>query len=70
MEEIIPIEKIVKVLKGIIDRNGTKYIASKPFQVYEKLLESKDVDESVIVKSVTYSDSLVHKSVTLFGTIS
>ena len=43
MEEIIPIEKIVKVLKGIIDRNGTKYIASKPFQVYEKLLESNDL---------------------------
>lgn len=49
MEEIKPIENIVKVLKNIINQNGPKYITSKPFQVYEKLLESKDVDKRTAV---------------------
>lgn len=48
MEEIKPIEDIVKVLKDVIDRNGPEYISDKPFQVYKKLLKSEEVDRRTV----------------------
>lgn len=45
MEDFKPVEDIVKVLKDIINQNGLKYITTKPFEVYEKLLKSGASDQ-------------------------
>ena len=70
MEDFKPVEDIVKVLKDIINQNGPKYITTKPFEVYEKLLKSGASDQrtatallSVFVSSlIPFTDEKLHSS--------